>query len=332
MLSKETLLPLQKGKNLLAFSAGVDSSALFFLLMKQNISFDLAIVNYKMRAQADEEVAHAQALAKQYNKQCFVLEKELPHKNFEAQARTLRYDFFKQRIAAHHYTQLITAHQLDDRLEWFLMQFTKGAGLHELTGMRSIESRDTYTLIRPLLETKKSDLLAYLHQHNIHYFEDESNQDESYRRNYFRHNVTAPLLEQFEQGISNSLKYLQEDDAILYQETPHEVIDELYYFKTTATRRLDIIVVDKILKELGFLMRQGDKEQLKVHDEHLVGRRFVVAFHKQYCFIAPYVQVTMDKVFKEQCRKLKIPSKLRGYLFENSNASPCIFSLLQETV
>ena len=329
MLSKETLSPLQEGKNLLAFSAGVDSSALFFLLLEQNISFDIAIVNYKMRQQADEEVMHAEALAKRYNKQCYVLEKELPHQNFEAEARILRYHFFEQLISKHHYTHLVTAHQLDDRLEWFLMQFTKGAGLYELSGMHTLESRETHTLVRPLLETTKSDLLAYLNKNSRLYFEDKSNFDESYRRNYFRHKVTTPLLEQFEQGITKSLKYLQEDNKILHQESQYHSVNALYYFRTGATRRSDVIVVDKILKQLGFLMRQGDKEKLKVLDEHVVGRRFVVSFYKAHCFIAPYLQVTMQKVFKEQCRKLQVPSKLRGYLSQNREASEVVFTLLQ---
>ena len=40
---------IKNQKNLLAFSAGVDSTALFFLLLEQNIPFDIAIVNYNIR-------------------------------------------------------------------------------------------------------------------------------------------------------------------------------------------------------------------------------------------------------------------------------------------
>ena len=40
---------IKNSKNLLAFSGGVDSTALFFLLLKENISFDIAIVNYNVR-------------------------------------------------------------------------------------------------------------------------------------------------------------------------------------------------------------------------------------------------------------------------------------------
>ena len=59
MLSKETLPFLKDGKNLLAFSGGVDSTALFFLLLREKIPFDIAIVNYQTREQSSEEVAYA---------------------------------------------------------------------------------------------------------------------------------------------------------------------------------------------------------------------------------------------------------------------------------
>ena len=50
-------------KNLLAFSGGIDSTALFFMLLEQNIDFDMAIVDYGIRAQSKDEVAYAKELA-----------------------------------------------------------------------------------------------------------------------------------------------------------------------------------------------------------------------------------------------------------------------------
>jgi len=47
---------IKTNKNLLAFSAGVDSSALFFILKQNNIDFDIAIVDYNLRAQSKDEV------------------------------------------------------------------------------------------------------------------------------------------------------------------------------------------------------------------------------------------------------------------------------------
>ena len=331
MLLTSALSQLQKGTNLLAFSAGVDSSALFFLLLEQNIDFDITIVNYQAREQSHQEVTYAQALAKKYNKQCHLLMTTLPDTNFEATARTLRYDFFEQLIKKYSYRNLITAHQLDDRLEWLLMQLSKGAGLYELLGSQAVEKREGYTLVRPLLETSKSKVRTYLSENNIQYFEDESNHDEKYKRNFFRHNLATPLLQKYESGIKKSFSYLSEDLNQLQQHPiTIENIDVLYYFNYSGSRRSALIAVDKLLKELGFLMRQGDKEALKESDENIVGRKYVVSFHGNFCFIAPYEMHEMSKVFKEECRVLQIPQKLRPYLSRNSRAFEVVRSLLNK--
>ncbi len=331
MLNKKSLSSLKEGKNLLAFSGGVDSSALFFLLQRQNILFDIAIVNYQMREQAAEEIAYAQSLAKSYDKECYLLEVTLEKANFEAQARKVRYDFFETLVQQYHYDHLITAHQLDDRLEWLLMQLSKGAGLHELLGMQTIEKRPNYLMVRPLVETTKATLLTYLQTEEIPYFLDQSNQDTHYKRNFFRRHIAAPLLEDYAQGIKNSFNFLQEDlEALRGQQPVLQQTNQLYYFKQAHSRRSSLILIDKILKANGFLMRQGDKEALKSSDEHVVGRRFVVTFSNFHIFIAPYVEHTMTKAFREQCRLLKIPQKLRPYLCQDSEAFEAVVTLLKE--
>jgi len=68
------------------------------------------------------------------------------------------------------YETLITAHQLNDKLEWFLMQFTKGAGLSELVGMEEISYKNSYKLLKPLLNHTKQELKMYLDNTNIKYF------------------------------------------------------------------------------------------------------------------------------------------------------------------
>ena len=49
MIKKEIKSLLKTKKNLLAFSAGIDSSALFFILLENGIEFDVAIVDYGIR-------------------------------------------------------------------------------------------------------------------------------------------------------------------------------------------------------------------------------------------------------------------------------------------
>jgi tRNA(Ile)-lysidine synthase len=326
LLDTDTLSYLRNSRNLLAFSSGGDSSALFHLLVDADIDFDIAHVNYHTRQQSDDEASYAITLAQKYSKKAYIFDAPKIDTNFEAKAREIRYDFFLTCIDENSYDTLLMAHHLGDRLEWFLMQLSKGAGLYELAGMKSVEKRDSYSLIRPLLHVSKDELKNYLHKHNIKYFEDSTNSDESYKRNYFRHNFSEPLLNKFSSGIKKSFEYLDEDSKIDDIKVLH--VRELSYFKTLAKRRENLLHVDKILKQRGFIMRQGDKELLKKEDSHIVGRKYVVAITQNYTFIAPYKKSVMDKKFKDRCRKLKIPKKLRAYLSTDTLAFELVCSVL----
>jgi tRNA(Ile)-lysidine synthase len=195
------LFDIKTKKNLLAFSGGVDSSALFFLLQDKKINFDIAIVDYNQRKQSINEIKYATTLAKRYNKKCFIstYPKDLPFS--EKNARDFRYNFFKSIIYENSYEALITAHQLNDKLEWFLMQLTKGAGLVELIGLEKKSIKDGYIVYKPLLDFTKDELVEYLEKNSIKYFIDDSNFDQKYKRNYFRHNFSDKLLELYKDGI-----------------------------------------------------------------------------------------------------------------------------------
>ena len=315
LLSQQSVQALQNKKNLLAFSAGADSTALFFLLMQNQITFDIAIVHYGLRSQADEEVAYAQKLADEYGLVCHLLKAEKIEKNFEYEARKLRYDFFETLINEHAYNALLTAHHLQDRLEWMLMQLSKGAGTAELVGMKEKEIRADHILLRPLIEHSKDEILEYLRKDQRHWFHDESNDDLSYKRNYFRHKVVNELLHDNLEGIKQSFKYLEEDVSELIKEVQINHAQELSLFFSSGHKRSDIFHIDKVLKAKGYILTAAQRQELKTQDEIIAGRKFLVTLHQGIYYIAPYLNAIMDKAFKEECRKLNIPAKLRPYLF-----------------
>ena len=320
---------LKESKNLLAFSGGGDSTALFFLLLEHNIQFDIAIVDYALRMQSKEEVAYAKALAKKYNLRCYLHNAKNIISNFEANARKIRYDFFETIIKEHNYTTLLTAHHLGDRFEWMLMQFCKGAGCAELTGMQSISQRNGYKLYRPLLHLDKSDLLEYLHRRDIQYFEDESNNDEKYRRNSFRKLHTTPLLQEYKEGIQRSFAYMDEDVTTLIQTSELKSCNQLAYFQTTGSKRSDIFAIDKYLKSKGHIITAKERALLKEEKSLVLGRKYIVVWHRNFLFIAPFIKAkNMDKRVKEKMRLLKIDPKLRGYLAFDEEALFLLFSLL----
>ena len=328
MLKDSSLKLLKAKKNLLAFSAGVDSTALFFLLSDAEINFDIAIVDYGIREQSLQEVAYAKDLAKRFNSKCFLHNAQNIDANFEAKAREIRYNFFESLIEEYNYDNLLTAHHLGDRFEWMLMQFCKGSGCVELAGMRENENRDTYSLIRPLLHLDKSELLEYLSKNSIQYFEDETNLNEDIKRNEIRHKYSNPLLNKFLGGIKKSFEYIDEDKDDLIQDIHVEKIGEFAYFESTQNKRADIYAIDKYLKKNSYMPSSSERELLKNKSVVNLGRRFLVNQQHGYVFILPCVSEvnTLPKEFKEECRILKIEPKLRSYLYTHQG----VFKILKE--
>lgn len=317
MLTFDTL-SLKNRKNLLAFSAGIDSSALFFLLIKNNIKFDIAIVDYGVRTQSKDEVAHANALAKKYKLFCHSIQAPKFTNNFEKKARDFRYEFFDSLVTIEGYDNILTAHQLNDQLEWMLMRLSKGAGLSEILGLETVSKRENYTLVRPLLSYSKDELLHYLTINDYPYFIDKSNSDEHYERNRFRHQFSNALIAEYKEGIQRSFNYLHKDKEAL--ESNFETLyshKELHVIKVQDIR-VKVKATDITLKKLGYLLSAAQRREIENEKDLVIGGRWAVSLQDDLLYIAPYLTIDMPKKFKEACRKAKIPPKVRAYYFQEN--------------
>jgi tRNA(Ile)-lysidine synthase len=287
------------------------------LLIQNNINFDIALVNYGTRTNSDTEEAHAKALAKKYNLTCYTIKAPKYTTNFEKNARDFRYDFFENLIEKYNYDNLLTAHQLNDQLEWLLMRLTKGAGTSELIGLEPLSQRKNYVLLRPLLEYSKDELLEYLNVNNYPYFIDESNSDEKYERNRFRKEFSDPLITQYRDGIRRSFKYLRKDKEHLEKE-----FETIYAEKELRVIELHSAIakvkaVDLTLKELGYLLSAPQRKEIEEKNSLVIGGKWAIELQDDRLYISPHLTSNMPKKFKEQCRVLKLPSKIRPYCFMN---------------
>lgn len=319
---------IKESKNLLAFSAGVDSSALFFLLLKQNIPFDIVIVNYNVRVQSKDEVLYAKELALKYNKQIYIKDIKLEStSNFEKTARDIRYKFFEEIIDKNSYEVLITAHQLNDKLEWFLMQLTKGAGLVELIGFNEFEQKENYKIYKPLLDITKKELEEFLQKEDIKYFIDNSNFDEKYIRNYFRHNFSDKLLSEYSNGIKKSFKYLQNDiNSLNLSIKPIKVFNKLEIYQNQNDNNLNIRIIDNNLKKRGFLLSSAQRNEIIKQKEITISHKINITLNEDFIWICPKIEINMDKKFKEFCRINKIPKNMRAYIYSlNLDLNELIF-------
>lgn len=335
-IALEFVEELRGSRNLLAFSGGVDSSALYFLLKSYQIPFDVAIMNYGVRKQAVLEVSYAQNLCLRDNKRCFVEYAPKIHNNFESNARKLRYDFFESLIARFGYSHLILAHQLDDMLEWFLMQFCKGTNLqkmqmspkYERVCIREIQQEKiSYWIVRPLWQVRRAKILKYLQKNQIFYFEDFSNLDTHFRRNHFRINFTQRLLNEFESGIAFSLKELcrgfqQESVAHTNQVFEIPTLGKFCVLKLESLNNT-LESVDLVCKICGVLLSRAQKLELKklLEEEsfsQVFRHKIAIEKIKGKIFLSTYTYplVIIPKKLREKYRCLAIPKKFRIFLFQ----------------
>ena len=188
------MLNLDKNKRyLLACSFGPDSMALFDMLMKESISFDVAHVNYHLREESNEEQAQLEAYCQKNSIQLFVhnVGKTID-RNVEAVCRSIRYSFFAELFENGKYEAVLVAHNEDDHIETYLMQKTrknlvKYFGIAEKTVIKGV------TIVRPLLSYTKNSLQEYCDKNNIPYSIDKSNASRVYLRNRIRMDIVSKM-------------------------------------------------------------------------------------------------------------------------------------------
>ena len=328
MLSAPVLHKLKSGRNLLAFSHGVDSTALFYLLDEAGVKFDLAIVDYNVRAQSKDEVASARHLAVKFNKQIYVKSVRLGASNFEHEARAARYEFFSQICREQGYENLILAHQFDDKFEWFLIQLGRGAGLSELLGMQEIEAREDYVIARPLLGVRKCELERFLKGRNLKYFTDETNLTDRFKRGFIRAKFSEPFLNEYVGGVKKSFEFLAADVLNLTPEISNPA-PKIYLVKRGTS---ELRGIDQACKRLGLVLSSSQRSEcarcLENGADCVLGGKVAVGAGEKFILTTPYVKAAMDKKFKEACRRLAVPPINRGFLFHNGWSEKNINSLL----
>ena len=317
MISQNVLGRLSSGANLLAFSHGVDSTALFYILDKAGVKFDLAIVNHNVREQSKFEVESAKELASKFGKEIYVKSVNLAGSNFEKNAREARYEFFSEICQKYSYENLILAHQFDDKFEWFLMQLGKGAGLKELFGMSELERREHFWLVRPLLKLRKKELQNYLDERSLRYFVDETNLEGKLKRSFVRLNFSEPFLDEYFSGVKKSFEFLEADRQILLPNIT-KIDDEIFIIKNDSNV---VRGVDVAAKELNVLLSKAQKDELSANlarqTSVVLSGKIAVGYANEYILVTPFCKAIMPKIFKERARILRLPAINRGYLYTN---------------
>lgn len=227
MLDKLTVhldskFPFLKGKRLfLAVSGGIDSMVLLDLFHQLDYEIEVLHCNFLLRnieSDGDEEFVRSFCEAKsipvhiqKFDTNKFAEDSKL---SIQLAARKLRYDWFYSQLIEQQFDYILTAHHLDDNLETFLINLTRGTGLEGLTGIPSQNDK----IIRPLLPFSREEIEKYASETNLKWREDSSNASDKYFRNKIRHNV-VPVLKELNSGLlssfQNTLENLNQSQSLV---------------------------------------------------------------------------------------------------------------------
>lgn len=213
---------------LCAVSGGADSMCLLHLLhtMSRQMKFSIqcAHFNHKLRgAEADRDEAFVRDWCQKrgipfLSASADVLaESQRSGQGIEEAARRLRYAFLEKAAKEIGAERIATAHTADDNAETLLLHLTRGTGLQGLGGIPPRRGN----VIRPLLNVSRAQVEEYCAEHGVPYVEDSTNADDTYTRNFLRHQV-IPLLKQVNpraaEHMSAAAQKARED---------HKYLDEL---------------------------------------------------------------------------------------------------------
>ena len=214
-----------RGPWAVAFSGGSDSLALLLLLWahwpERRARLVAVHFNHRLRgASADTDERFCQRVCRGLGMRFLAGRwKDRRPGASEEEAREARFAFFDRTMARVGARALWLGHQQDDIAETMLMRLARGSGTAGLAAPRPVQCVGTQFRVRPLLTSKKEEVVARLRQSGIPWREDRTNAGRMYFRNRVRHQVVPAWQKAAERdvlaGAALARERLEEDDAAL---------------------------------------------------------------------------------------------------------------------
>ena len=327
-LHLNTNFPFLKGKRLfLAVSGGMDSMVLLQLFHQLNYEIAVLHCNFSLRnleSEGDEEFVkyyceenQIPIFIQKFDTKQFAEDAKL---SIQVAARKLRYDWFYEQLVDENYDYILTAHHLDDSLETFLINLTRGTGLEGLTGIPAQNDK----IIRPFLPFSRVEIEKYIQENNLQWREDSSNASDKYFRNKVRHAI-VPVLKELNPNLlssfQNTIENLQQAQSLV--EDASKLVFQIVVQEEANQLKFNLIELLKLpnyaaylyqwLKDFGFtawediydlVTAQSGKQVFSESHILLKDRDFLILYAKE-------IHSDKEEYFiPKELQEVKVPLKI----------------------
>ena len=213
----------ENAKLVVAVSGGADSVALLNLLAhlpcfgKASHRLIVGHCNHQTRSDSDKDERFVRDLAEKLKLRLIVqVRPEIEKRNADAteqseeDLRNFRYDSLIRIAHQEGARYIVTGHTKDDQVETILFRILRGTGLTGLKGIPRMRVTQGITILRPLLNTTRKEVVKFLNEIGQNYVSDESNLQDSYTRNFLRLKVLPLIESRFSEQVRDSLIRLSE--------------------------------------------------------------------------------------------------------------------------
>ena len=294
---------------IVAVSGGPDSLALAFLSkiysIKKNLKVKFYIIDHKLRPESTSEAKYVKKILNKFQIKTEILYWHgiKPNSNIQSLARTKRFELLISKCKKLGVTNILLGHHQEDLIENFFIRILRGSGLKGLISLSRKTKLQNVTILRPLIDQKKEDLVFISKKVFDFYVKDPTNNDEKFQRVRIR-----KLLKGLKNDGLDQKKFIKTIDNL---KKSNDVVN--YYVK-------------KNLENNSFFSHK--KKHLILNDKFFKQPHEVV-----FRSLADSLNFVSKKYYSVRGKKIdKIIKEIQKTSFSRSTLGSCLIEKVNQTV
>ena len=294
---------------IVAVSGGPDSLALAFLSkiysIQKNLKVKFYIIDHKLRSESTNEAKYVKKILNKFqiNAEILYWQGIKPKSNIQSVARTKRFELLISKCKKLGVTNILLGHHQEDLIENFFIRILRGSGLKGLISLSRKTKLQNVTILRPLINQKKEDLVFISKKVFDFYVKDPTNNDEKFQRVRIR-----KLLKGLKNDGLDQKKFIKTIDNL---KKSNDVVN--YYVK-------------KNLENNSFFSHK--KKHLILNDKFFKQPHEVV-----FRSLADSLNFVSKKYYSVRGKKIdKIIKEIQKTSFSRSTLGSCLIEKVNQTV